>query len=162
LLDLDLSTPLREHAATHPQGHVNHATEEGDDEREPVMLRALSPTYAVTFFVDNSMRGFLARGSVFLVVPGSEALLADMGHFGRRPIAIGWLSVVFPALMLNYAGQGATLLGDPATIENTFYLMIPDVVQLPMAVLATAATVIASQALISGAFSLTAQAVQLD
>ena len=129
---------------------------------EPVVLRALSPSYAVSFFIDNRMRGFLALGSVFLVVTGSEALFADMGHFGRRPITIGWLSVVFPSLMLNYAGQGATLLGDASKIDNPFYLMVPDMMRLPMAVLATAATVIASQALISGASSLTAQAVQLD
>jgi KUP system potassium uptake protein len=128
----------------------------------PVVFRALLPTYAATFFSDNTGHGFLALGSVFLVVTGSEALFADMGHFGRRPIAIGWLGLVFPSLMLNYAGQGATLLEDATTIENPFYLMAPEVIRIPMAVLATVATVIASQALISGAFSLTAQAVQLD
>jgi len=128
---------------------------------EPAIFRALAPTYAADFFVENTGRGFLALGSVFLVVTGSEALYADMGHFGRTPITIAWLSVVFPALMLNYAGQGATMLGDPSSVENPFYIMAPEVTRLPLAVLATMATVIASQALISGAFSLTAQAVRL-
>lgn len=128
---------------------------------EPQVFRAVWPVYAVEFFIENTGRGFLALGSVFLVVTGSEALFADMGHFGRRPIAIAWLSLVFPALLLNYAGQGATLLNDAGRVENPFYLMAPEFARLPMAVLATVATVIASQALISGAFSLTAQAVQL-
>lgn len=129
---------------------------------EPQVLRAISPTYAVEFFAENRTQGFFALGAIFLVVTGSEALFADMGHFGRRPIALGWAIIVFPALSLNYAGQGAELLGDPAAITSPFYLMAPSWGRIPLAVLATAATIIASQALISGAFSLTAQAIQLD
>ena len=130
--------------------------------QEPSVLRALLPSYAVAFFVDNGARGFITLGSVFLVVTGSEALYADMGHFGRRPIAIGWFALVFPALLLNYAGQAATLIGDPTTVENPFYRMAPEWGRFTLAVVATMATVIASQALISGAFSLTVQAIQLD
>lgn len=129
--------------------------------REPSILRAVSPVYAIEFFAHNSGRGFLALGSVFLVVTGGEALYADMGHFGRGPIALSWVAVAFPALLLNYAGQGAALIADPAVIENPFYLVGPEWALIPLAVLATAATVIASQALITGAFSLTAQAIQL-
>jgi KUP system potassium uptake protein len=129
---------------------------------QPQVLRALSPSYAVNFLIENTTRGFLALGAVFLVVTGSEALFADMGHFGRRPIALGWGLVVLPALALNYAGQGAELLHDSSAITSPFYLMAPEWGRIPLAVLATAATIIASQALISGAFSLTAQAIQLD
>ncbi len=106
--------------------------------------------------------GFLVLGSVFLVVTGGEALYADMGHFGRRPIQIGWFSLVLPALVLNYFGQGALLLQSPEAIENPFYLLAPSWGQWPLTVLATSATIIASQALITGAFSLTVQAINLD
>jgi KUP system potassium uptake protein len=128
---------------------------------EPTVLRALSPTWAVSFFVDNGGTGFLVLGSVFLVVTGGEALYADMGHFGRRPIQLGWFVAVLPALTLNYFGQGALLLNDPTAIRNPFFLLAPAWAQWPMTVLATAATVIASQALISGAFSLSSQATNL-
>ena len=129
---------------------------------EPSVLRGLDPSRAARFFADNGGRGFLVLGSVFLVVTGGEALYADMGHFGRRPIQIGWFALVLPALMLNYLGQGALLLGRPDAIENPFYLMAPGWAQWPLTVLATAATIIASQALITGAFSLTTQAINLD
>ncbi|HEU5083668.1 MAG TPA: KUP/HAK/KT family potassium transporter [Acidimicrobiales bacterium] len=128
---------------------------------EPSVLRALSPTYGVDFFLENGFEGFLALGSVFLVVTGGEALYADMGHFGTRPIKLGWFGVVLPGLVLNYFGQGALLLGDPEAIDNPFYRLVPETFVLPLVVLATIATIIASQALISGAFSLTMQAVQL-
>lgn len=128
---------------------------------DPSVLRAVSPVHAVRFFSENGATGFLALGSVFLVVTGGEALYADMGHFGRRPIQLGWFGLVLPALVLNYFGQGALLLGEPGAIENPFYRLVPDGFVLPLVVLATVATVIASQALISGAFSLTMQAVQL-
>jgi KUP system potassium uptake protein len=113
------------------------------------------------FFAGNGGTGFLVLGSVFLVVTGGEALYADMGHFGRRPIQLGWFAGVLPALTLNYFGQGALLLTDPAAIRNPFYLLAPGWAQWPMTVLATGATVIASQALISGAFSLSSQATNL-
>ncbi len=129
---------------------------------EPSVLRALDPSRAATFFVDNGFQGFLVLGSVFLVVTGGEALYADMGHFGRHPIRLVWFVVVLPALVLNYLGQGALLLHDPAAIENPFYLLAPEWAQLPMTVLATMATIIASQALITGAFSLTVQAINLN
>ncbi len=129
--------------------------------REPSVLAAVDPRFAVSFFTRNAGRAFLALGSVFLVVTGAEALYADMGHFGRRPIRLGWLTVVLPGLMLNYFGQGALLLAQPEAIESPFYLMAPASVRIPLVVLATAATVIASQALISGVFSLTMQAIQL-
>jgi len=128
----------------------------------PSVLRAIDPRWAGEFFIDNGFRGFLVLGSVFLVVTGGEALYADMGHFGRRPITQGWFAVVLPALVLNYFGQGALLLSDPAAIENPFFLLAPSWGQWPLTVLATAATIIASQALITGAFSLTVQAVNLD
>ena len=127
----------------------------------PGVFVALNPTYAVGFFTTNTFTGFLALGSVFLVVTGGEALYADMGHFGKRPIKLGWFSLVLPALLLNYFGQGAMLINEPTEIESPFFNMAPDWFQLPLVALATAATVIASQALISGAFSLTMQAVQL-
>ncbi|MFP5254362.1 MAG: potassium transporter Kup [Acidimicrobiia bacterium] len=128
---------------------------------EPSVLRALSPSYGLEFFLDNGFKGFLALGSVFLVVTGGEALYADMGHFGTRPIKLGWFGLVLPGLVLCYFGQGALLLGEPDAIENPFYRLVPEAFVLPLVVLATMATVIASQALISGAFSLTMQAVQL-
>lgn len=129
--------------------------------REPAVLAALNPVHAVTFFLDNGLTGFLALGSVFLVVTGGEALYADMGHFGRRPIALGWMGLVLPGLLLNYLGQGALLIADPGAIDNPFYRLAPGWAAVPLLVLATVATVIASQALISGAFSLTMQATQL-
>ena len=129
--------------------------------QNPSILRAISPSYGVSFFADNSMTGFFTLGSVFLVVTGGEALYADMGHFGRRPIAVGWFSLVLPGLILNYFGQGALLISDPETIDNPFYRLAPSWSLYPMVILATAATVIASQALISGASSLTVQAAQL-
>lgn len=129
--------------------------------KEPSVLRGVLPSYAVTFFADNAGTGFLTLGSVFLVVTGGEALYADMGHFGRRPIAVGWFSLVLPGLLLNYFGQGALLFSEPESIDNPFYRLAPEWSLYPMVVLATAATVIASQALISGASSLTVQATQL-
>jgi KUP system potassium uptake protein len=129
--------------------------------RHPQVLAAVAPSYAVSFFVHDGLQAFLALGAVILVVVGGEALYADMGHFGRRPIALGWYTVVLPALVLVYFGQGALLLEDPGAIANPFYRMAPSWALYPLVVLATCATVIASQALISGAYSLTQQAVQL-
>lgn len=129
--------------------------------QEPAVLAAINPLYAIRFIGGHPGFAFLALGGIFLVVTGSEALYADLGHFGTRPIRIGWFSFVFPALVLNYFGQGALLIQDPGAIENPFYRLAPDWAVLPLVVLATAATVIASQALISGAYSLTAQAIQL-
>jgi KUP system potassium uptake protein len=128
---------------------------------EPSVFRAIDPRYGMDFFLENGFDGFLALGSVFLVVTGGEALYADMGHFGTRPIKLGWFALVLPALVLNYFGQGALLLGEPDAIESPFYRLVPESFVLPLVVLATMATIIASQALISGAFSLTMQAVQL-
>jgi KUP system potassium uptake protein len=125
------------------------------------VLRSLAPSYAVSFFADDPGTAFLALGSVVLAVTGAEALYADMGHFGRPAITRAWLVVAFPALLLNYMGQGALLIDDPAAADNPFYRLGPDWAQIPMVVLATVATVIASQAVISGAFSVTRQAVQL-
>jgi KUP system potassium uptake protein len=127
----------------------------------PSVFRAVNPRFAVSFFADNGFRGFLSLGAVILVVVGGEALYADMGHFGRRPIMLGWYGLVMPSLVLVYFGQGALLIDDPAAIDNPFYRLAPDWALYPLVVLATIATVIASQALISGAFSLTRQAVQL-
>jgi KUP system potassium uptake protein len=115
----------------------------------------------VTLFAGHGWQAFVALGAVVLAVTGAEALYADMGHFGRRPIRFGWFSLVMPALLLNYFGQGALLIGNPAAVENPFYLLAPAWALYPMVVLATWATVIASQAVISGAFSLTRQAIQL-
>jgi KUP system potassium uptake protein len=129
--------------------------------REPGVFRAVWPGYAVQFFADNGMTGFLVLGAVILVVVGGEALYADMGHFGRRPITLGWYALVLPSLVLVYFGQGALLIREPSAVENPFYRMAPDWALYPLVVLATMATVIASQALISGAYSLTQQAVQL-
>jgi KUP system potassium uptake protein len=127
----------------------------------PDIVTALSPTWAVRFFAVNPKVAFLALGSVFLAVTGAETLYADMGHFGRKAIGWSWLTLVYPCLMLNYLGQGALLLSHPAAAENPFYLMAPDWARLPLVLIATAATIIASQAVISGAFSVTHQAVQL-
>ncbi|HEU5323776.1 MAG TPA: KUP/HAK/KT family potassium transporter, partial [Methylomirabilota bacterium] len=129
--------------------------------RVPQVLAALNPLYAVRLFAEAPWRTFALLGAVVLVVTGSEALYADMGHFGRRPIRLGWLVLVWPALLLNYFGQGAILLASPASAAHPFYALVPGPLLYPMVGLATAATIIASQALISGAFSLTRQAVQL-
>lgn len=130
--------------------------------QQPGVLRAVNPVYAMRFFADNGFTAFLSLGAVFLVVTGGEALYADLGHFGRRPIMLGWFTLALPALLLNYFGQGALLLQAPEAIANPFYRLTPSWGVLPLVVLATAATVIASQALISGLYSLTMQAVQLD
>jgi KUP system potassium uptake protein len=129
--------------------------------RYPEVVVAVNPVHALDFFVRNGWHGFLILGSVFLVVTGGEALYADMGHFGTRPIRLVWFSIVLPALLLNYFGQGALLLEDPEAAHNPFYRLAPGWALYPMIVLATSAAVIASQAVISGAFSLTMQAVQL-
>jgi len=131
-----------------------------------VMLATLNPLNAVQFFVEEPSRAFIAMGSVVLAVTGAEALYADMGHFGRRPIKVSWLYFVLPALLLNYMGQGAMILSlDPAqaveTVKNPFFYLAPESLRLPLVLLATAATIIASQAVISGAFSVTQQAIQL-
>ena len=128
---------------------------------QPVVLQAISPHYGVIFFLNNQGKGFLVLGAVFLVVTGGEALYADMGHFGRRPIRLAWFALVLPSLLLNYFGQGAILLTNPEAAENPFYKMLPGWALYPMVLLAAAAATIASQAVISGAFSLTRQAVQL-
>ena len=129
--------------------------------RHPTILYALSPTYAIQFFVIDGMKAFLTLGTVVLAVTGAEALYADMGHFGREPIRRAWFFFVLPALMLNYLGQGALLLDNPEAVRNPFYGLAPEWALLPMVVLSTVATVIASQAVISGAFSVTQQAIQL-
>ncbi len=129
--------------------------------QRPGILAALSPLYAVHFIVEHPLATFFALGAVVLAVTGTEALYADMGHFGAPPIRRAWYLVVLPALTLNYFGQGALLLGDPAAVKNPFYLMAPQWAVLPLIILATAAAVIASQAVISGAFSLTRQAIQM-
>jgi KUP system potassium uptake protein len=129
--------------------------------RYPAVLAAVNPWYAVNFFLATGWHGYLVLGSVFLVVTGGEALYADMGHFGRKPIRLDWFSIVLPSLLLNYFGQGALLLENPAAAENPFYLLAPPWAIYPMILLAVAAAVIASQAVISGAYSLTMQAVQL-
>jgi KUP system potassium uptake protein len=128
---------------------------------DPSVLAAINPLYAVAFLLSHGTIGLVTLGAVFLAVTGGEALYADLGHFGRKPIQAGWLYFVLPSLLINYFGQGALVLTNPAAIENSFYLMVPKDLLLPMVVLATAATVIASQAVITGAFSLTRQAVQL-
>jgi KUP system potassium uptake protein len=128
---------------------------------DPSVLRALNPWYAVEFFLTDGLRGFLILGAVVLVFTGGEALYADMGHFGKRPIRVAWFGLVLPALLLNYFGQGALLLHDPTSARNPFYSLVPTSMLMPMIVIATAAAIVASQALISGAFSLTQQAVQL-
>ena len=128
---------------------------------DPGVLMAINPLHAVRFVYDNVQIGLVTLGAVFLVVTGGEALYADLGHFGRRPIQTAWLSVVLPALAINYFGQGALVLANPAAIANPFYRLVPEAFLLPMVVLATAATVIASQAVITGAYSLVRQAIQL-
>jgi KUP system potassium uptake protein len=128
---------------------------------DPTVLFAINPYYGVNFLIHHGTIGLVTLGAVFLVVTGGEALYADLGHFGRKPIQTAWLCLVFPALLINYFGQGAKVLADPAAIENPFYRLVPDQLLLPMVVLATAATVIASQAVITGAYSLVHQAIQL-
>ena len=127
----------------------------------PRVLASLDPGHAVNFFAANPMLGFLALAASVLALTGAEALYADMGHFGRHPVRLAWFGLVMPALVLNYFGQGALLLIDPKAIENPFYLMAPDWALYPMVALSTVATVIASQAVISGAYSITQQAIQL-
>ncbi len=127
----------------------------------PEILTSLSPLHGVSFFLRNRWQGYFVLGAVFLVVTGTEALYADMGHFGRRPVRLSWYLLVFPALLLNYFGQGALLLADPSAASHPFYALAPPWALYPLVILATAATIIASQAVISGAFSLTRQAIQL-
>jgi KUP system potassium uptake protein len=127
----------------------------------PAVLGSINPLHGVAFFIQNGGRGLVVLGAVFLVVTGGEALYADIGHFGTAPIRLTWFVIVLPALVLNYLGQGALLLRDPAAVEHPFFRMAPPWALLPLVVLATGAAVIASQAIISGAFSLTMQAIQL-
>ncbi|ODP31992.1 potassium transporter Kup [Pandoraea sp. ISTKB] len=127
----------------------------------PEIVKAINPYYGIHFIRTHALQAYIVLGSVFLVLTGAEALYADMGHFGIRPIRFAWSVLVFPALALNYFGQGALLLSNPKAIENPFFLLAPDWALLPLVIVATAATVIASQAVISGAFSLTSQAIQL-
>ncbi|MGH8040716.1 MAG: potassium transporter Kup [Rudaea sp.] len=129
--------------------------------RQPHVLLALNPWYGLEFFRINGWQGFLALGGMVLAITGCEALYADMGHFGRKPIRIAWFGYVSPALVLNYFGQGALLLSNPKAIDNPFYRLVPQALLLPMIVLASVAAVIASQAVISGAFSMTREAIQL-
>ena len=127
----------------------------------PAVLLAINPLHAVTFLMHNGAQGFVVLGAVFLAVTGAEALYADLGHFGRGPIQLAWVAVAFPALTLNYFGQGAMVLADPATESDPFFLLYPQWALLPVVFIATAATIIASQAVITGAYSLTRQAIQL-
>ena len=129
--------------------------------QSPEVFASLSPTYAGQFMMSDPWTAFLALGSVVLCVTGAEALYADMGQFGRRPIRLSWFVIASPALYLNYLGQGALVLRDPSAVDNPFYLLVPAALQLPMVLLATAATLIASQAVITGAFSMTQQAIRL-
>src|SRR6476659_3061810 len=128
---------------------------------DPTVLAAINPWYGVHFLLSHGTIGLVTLGAVFLAVTGGEALYADLGHFGRKPIQAAWLYFILPSLLINYFGQGALVLSDPAAIENSFYRMVPDILLLPLVGLATAATVIASQAVITGAYSLVRQAVQL-
>ena len=129
--------------------------------RDPAVLWALNPAHGIAFLLHHGIVGFYTLGAVFLAVTGAEALYADLGHFGRKPIQVAWLGFVLPALALNYLGQGAILFAHPEAVTNPFFLLYPDWALIPMVVLATAATVIASQAVITGAYSLTSQAIQL-
>jgi KUP system potassium uptake protein len=129
--------------------------------KHPAVIAAINPWYALHFFLENRSHAYLALGAVVLAITGGEALYADMGHFGRRSIKWAWLVYVFPCLYLNYLGQGALILDNPAAVKNPFFMLVPDGLLYPMVALATAAAVIASQAVISGAFSLTSQAMQL-
>ncbi len=129
--------------------------------RNPHVLYALDPRHAVWFFQTHGFRGFLALGGVVLALTGAEALYADMGHFGKKPIRLAWFSFVLPALVLNYFGQGALLLDDPTAIDNPFFRLAPDILRAPLIALACVAAVIASQAVISGAYSMTREAMSL-
>ena len=129
--------------------------------RNPTVLAAINPLWGARFFLRHGVHAWLALGAVVLAITGGEALYADMGHFGRYPIRLAWLGLVLPCLLLNYFGQGALILANPAAVENPFYILVPGWAQYPMVVLATLATVIASQALISGTFSVVRQAIQL-
>jgi len=129
--------------------------------KKPGIIAAVNPFHAVNLFLENRYQGFVVLGTVVLAITGGEVLYADMGHFGRAPIRMGWFAVVLPCLLLNYFGQGACLLDDPAGAKNLFYRIVPASLIYPMVVLATSATIIASQAVISGAFSLTRQAIQM-
>jgi KUP system potassium uptake protein len=129
--------------------------------QHPSVLQALNPTYGLTYLFSNGYKGYLILGGVFLCVTGAEALYADMGHFGVKPIRLAWLSLVFPSLVLNYAGQAALVLEGAPLSDNIFYRLCPSVLLIPFVLLATLATIIASQAIISGAFSMTRQAIQL-
>src|SRR6185437_15780420 len=128
---------------------------------DPHVLTAINPVYGVEFLLEHGAIGLVTLGAVFLAVTGGESLYADLGHFGRKPIQTAWLCLVLPSLMINYFGQGAKLLADPTAIENPFYRLVPQSLLLPTIVLATAATIIASQAVITGAYSLVHQAIQL-
>ena len=128
--------------------------------KDPTILRSMSPAYALAFLLEHPLISFIALGSIVLTITGTEALYADMGHFGRPAITRAWFWVVFPALLLNYMGQGSLILQSPAAVVNPFFLLLPNWAQLPMVLLAMAATVIASQAVISGAFSVTNQAIR--
>lgn len=130
--------------------------------QHPEIISALLPTKAFSFIVANPLAAFVSMGAIILAVTGAEALYADMGHFGRRPIAITWTLIVMPSLILCYMGQGALLVNDASAIENPFFLLFPEYMRFSMVILATMATLIASQAVISGAFSLTRQAIQLN
>ncbi|OWK21565.1 hypothetical protein AJ88_17310 [Mesorhizobium amorphae CCBAU 01583] len=140
------------HRAFRPQPHID----------DPEILLAVSPHYIVAFLINSPDVAFVTIGAIFLAVTGAEALYADLGHFGRKPIVLAWLAIVFPCLLLNYAGQGAFVLAHGGVVGHPFFEMNQGWTLIPMVVLATAATVIASQAVISGAFSLTRQAVQLN
>lgn len=129
--------------------------------QDPAILVAVNPLYAIKFLIEHSLQGFIVLGAVFLVLTGAEALYADMGHFGIKPIRMGWFYIVMPCLILNYFGQGAMFLNHPENVTNPFFLMVPQVFVFPLVILATLATVIASQAVISGAFSMTSQAILL-
>jgi KUP system potassium uptake protein len=129
--------------------------------QSPNVIRALNPYYAYSFMAAHVLQAYVVLGSVVLVLTGAEALYADMGHFGAKPIRVAWYTLVMPSLVMNYFGQGALLMHDPKAIENPFFLLAPDWALLPLVVLSTVATVIASQAVISGAYSLTSQAIQL-
>jgi KUP system potassium uptake protein len=129
--------------------------------KHPQVMVALSPYYAISFFLSNGWTGFFSLGTIVLCITGAEALYADMGHFGKKPIRFMWFGCVLPALVINYFGQGALLIANPAAAKNPFYLLLPEFMVIPMTVLATAAAVIASQAVISGAFSVMREAIQL-
>ncbi len=128
---------------------------------DPTVFHAISPHHAIQFLASNGLIGLITLGAVFLAITGAEALYADLGHFGRKPIQMAWFALVLPALLINYFGQGALVLANPAAIDDPFYRLVPETMLLPMVALATCATVIASQAVITGAFSLTRQAIQL-